>query len=96
MSGTAVTACVNAIATGTLYTTAKLFVGAQYQSVAVTLSYGTTTNAIAQSARIKAGNENFDALSIQAGIAVTYPTITTATSEGIVTGAASNFYWDFM
>jgi hypothetical protein len=61
------------------------------------LSYGLTTNTIAQSARIKAGNENFDAIAIKAGIAAAYPSSgLAAISEGIITTVASNHYWDFM
>jgi len=44
LSGTAVTSCVNTIATGTLYSsTLKTFSGAQYQHVTVTLAASTST-----------------------------------------------------
>lgn len=62
------------------------------------MSYSTaaaTANAIAQTVRVKQGNENLDSLVIKTAATIsTFATI--AASEGIATNSASNHYWDFM
>ena len=96
LTGTAVTSCVNAAATGTLYTaTTKAFSGAAYQSVTVTMTAkgSAAANTITQTARAKIGNENLDAVAVKAATITTY-IITTI--DGIATSSATNHYWDFM
>jgi hypothetical protein len=66
------------------------------------LSTATTINAIAQSVRVKQGNENYDALTIKAATVSTWvvpptaPATTPVAAEGIITTTTSNHYWDFM
>jgi len=65
----------------------------------LTASGTATANTIAQSARVKQGNENFDALVVKAATVTTLTAATptpTPAIEGFATSSASNHYWDFM
>jgi len=60
-----------------------------------------TANTIAQSARVKQGNENWDAIVVKAATITTLTAaVTTGTPapaiEGFATTGVSNHYWDFM
>jgi len=59
-----------------------------------------TANTIAQSARVKQGNENWDALVVKAATITTLTAAVTSPAapaiEGFATSSASNHYWDFM
>jgi len=67
-------------------------------SVTLTASTATAANTISQSARVKQGNENTDALVVKTATITAWTAAvgTTAAIEGVVIASASNHYWDFM
>ena len=59
----------------------------------MTAKAATAANTIAQSARVKQGNEGLDALVVKAATVTTYAI---GATDVVATSGTSNHYWDFM